>query len=130
MNKIENRITFEIKTGYYLQLLAFETMKLLGGTENKITKDKNGKSVSHLEIAKAVLVHCNIVNNDYLQDSIVLYAFVSNKPLGSLLEISPKNYHFLKTFNSEFQEIKVWFTDQNRQPLETEETINSTLIVR
>ena len=52
MNEIENRITFEIKTGYYLQLLAFETMKLLGSTENKITKDKNGESVSHLEIAK------------------------------------------------------------------------------
>ena len=60
-----------------------ETMKLLGRTENKITKDKNSESVRHLEINDVVLVHYNIVNNDYLQDSRVLYSFVSNKPFGS-----------------------------------------------
>ena len=73
-----------------------ETMKLLGSTENKITKGKNGENVPHLEIAEVVLVHWNIVNNDYQQDSKVLYAFVPNKPFGSLLEISPKNHIFLK----------------------------------
>ena len=69
INKIENRITFKIKNGYTLELLTKETMKLLGSTENKITKDKNGKNVPHLEITKVVLVHCNMVNNDYQQDS-------------------------------------------------------------
>ena len=105
-------------------------MKLLGSTENEITKDKNGENVPHLEITEVVLVHCNIVNNDYQQDSRVLYTFVPNKPFGSLLEISPKNHIFLETFNSEFQEIAVWFTDQNSQLLEIEDKINLTLIIR
>ena len=88
VNKIENRITFKIKTGYSLELLTSETMKLLGSTENKITKDKNGENVPHLEITEVVLVPCNTVNNDYQQDSRVSYVFVPNKPFGSLLEIS------------------------------------------
>ena len=65
VNKIENRITFKIKSGYYLELLTPETMKLLGSTESKITKDKNCENVPHLEIVELVLVHCNLVNNDY-----------------------------------------------------------------
>ena len=79
-------------------------MKLLGSTENKITKDKNSKNVPHLEITEVVLIHCNIVNNDYQQDSRVLYMFLSYKPFGSLLEIFPTNHIFLKTFNSEYDE--------------------------
>ena len=82
-------------------------MKLLGSTKSKITKDKNGENLPHLEIAELVLVHCNLVNNDYQQDSGVLYTFVPNKPFGSLLEISPTNHIFLKTCNSEFQEISI-----------------------
>ena len=100
VSKIENRITFKIKTGYYLKLLTPETMKLLGSTESKITKDKNGENAPHLEITEVVLDQCNIVNNDYQQDSKVLYTFVPNKLFGSLLEISQKTYIFLKTFNS------------------------------
>ena len=96
VNKIENRVTFKIKTGYYLELLTPETMKLLGSTESKITKDKNGENVPHLEIAELVLIHCNIVNNNYQQNSRILYAFVPNKPFGSLLEISPPNHIFFK----------------------------------
>ena len=107
VNKIENRVTFKIKNGYSLELLTPETMKLLGSTENKITKDKNRENVPHLEITEVVLVHCNIVNNDYQQDSRVLYTFVPNKPFGSLLDISPTNHISLKTFNSEFNEIEV-----------------------
>ena len=114
VNKIEDRITFKIKTGYYLELLTPETMKLLGSTKNRITKDKNGENVPHLEITEVVLVHCSIVNNDYQQDSRVLYTFVPNKPLGTLLEISPTNHIILTTFKSEFQTIRVSFTDQNR----------------
>ena len=83
VNKIENRITFKIKNGYSLELLTPETMKLLGSTENKITKDKNGENVPHLEIREVALVHCNIINNDYQQDSRVLNTFVPNKPFGS-----------------------------------------------
>ena len=102
MNKIENRIRFKIKNGYYLELLTPETMKLLGSTESKITIDKNGENVPEL-----VLVHRNLVNNDYQHDSRKLYTFVPSKPFGSLLEISPTNHVFLKTLNSEFQEIKI-----------------------
>ena len=80
--KIKNRITFKIKTEYNLELSTNETMKLLGSTKSKITKDENGENVPHLEIIEIVLVHCNIVNNDFKQDSIVLETFVSNKPFG------------------------------------------------
>ena len=102
-------------------------MKLLGSTESKITKNKNGENVPHLEV---VLFHCGLVNNDYQQDSRILYTFVPNKTFGSLLEISPKNHVFLKTFNSEFQEINIWFTDQTSKPLEVEDRINVTLIIK
>ena len=72
-------------------------MKLLGSTENKMTKNKNGENVLHLEITEVVLVRCNIVNNDYKQDPRLLYIFVPNKPFGGLLEIPPKNHIFLKS---------------------------------
>ena len=75
----------------------------------------------HLEVTEVVSVHCNIVNNDYKQDSRVLYMFVPNKPFGNLLEISPTTNIFLKTINSEYDEIMVWFTDQNSQLLEIED---------
>ena len=130
VNRIENRITFKIKSGYYLELLTPETMKLLGSTESKRTKDKNGENVPHLEIVELVLVHCNLVNNDYQQDPTILYTFVPHKTFGSLLEISPTNQVFLKTLNSEFQEVKVWFTDQISKPLELEDKINITLIIK
>ena len=130
VNKIENRITIKIKNGYYLELLTPETIKLLGSTNSKITKDKNFVNVPHLEIVEVVLVHCNLVNNDYQQNSRILYTFVSNKTFGSLLEISPPNHVFLKTFNSEFQEIKIWFTDQTSKPLGVEDKINVTLIIK
>ena len=105
-------------------------MKLLGNTKSKITKIKNGENVTHLEITELVLVHCNLVNNDYQQDSIMLYTFVPNKPFGCLLEILPRNHIFLETFNSKFQEMKVWFIDENSEPLEVEDKTNVTLIIR
>ena len=105
-------------------------MKLLGSTESKVTKDKNGENDPHLEIVELVLVHCNLVNNDYQQDSRILYTFVPNKAFGSLLEMSPTNHIFLKTINSEFQEIKVWFTDQTSMPLEAEDKTNLTMIIK
>ena len=83
----------------------------------------------HLEITEIVLVHCNIVNNNYQQDSRALYTFVPNKSFGQLLDISPKNFIFLKTFGSEFSYIEVWFTDQNYKPLEIEDKIHITLVI-
>ena len=105
-------------------------MKLLGSSGSKITKGKNGENVPHPEITEVVLVHCNMVNNDYQQDSGVLYTFVPNKSFGSLLDISPSNHIFLKTFNSEYDEIIVWFTDQNSKPLEIEDRINLTMVIK
>ena len=78
-------------------------MKLLGSTKSKITKDKNGEDVPHLEIFELVLIHYNLVNNNYQQSLRILH----NRPFGSLLEISPPNHIFSKTVNSEFQEIKI-----------------------
>ena len=98
-------------------------MKLLESTKNKITKDKNGGNVPHLEITEVVLVHRNIANNENQQDSRALYTFIPNTLFGSLLEISPTNRSFLKTFNSELQINEVWFTDQNSDPLEIEDRI-------
>ena len=129
VNKKENRITFKIKTGYYLELLTAATMKLLGSTKSKITKDENGENVPHLEITEVLLVHCHIVNNDYQQDSIVLYTFAPNKSFGQSLDISPKKFISLKTFNSEFSYIEVWFNDQNSKPLAIEDELNITLVI-
>ena len=100
---MENRITFKMKTGYYLEILAPETMKLLGSTKSKITKDENGESVPHLESAEAVLLHSNIVNDDYQQDSRVLHTLVPNKSFGQLLDFSLKKIIFLKVFNLELK---------------------------
>ena len=84
----------------------------------------------HLEITEVVLVHCNMVNNDYQQDSRVLYIFVPNKSFGSLLDNSLSNHIFLKTFNSDYDEILVWFTDQNTKPLEIKDRINLTMVIK
>ena len=78
VNKIENRITFKIKTGYYLELVTSETIKFLGSTKSKITKNKSCEDVPHLETTEVVLIYCKIVNNDYWQDSGVLCTFVIN----------------------------------------------------
>ena len=120
---------FKIKTGCYLELLTAEMMKLPGSTKSKITKDKNGENVPHLEITEVVLVDCEIVYSDYQQDSTVLHTILSNKSFGQLLDISPKNFMFLKTSSWEFSYIKVWFTDQNSKLLKVEDKINITLVI-
>ena len=98
-----------------------ETMKLLASTKGKITKDKNGENLPHLEISEVPLIHCNIVKKDYQQDSRVLHTFVSNKWFGQLLDISSKQFTYLRTFHSGFSCIEVWFTDQSSKPLEIED---------
>ena len=128
-NKIKNRIVFKIKTGYKLELLSPETMKLLGSTKKDVDKDKNGEDVPKLESVEVVLVHCNLVNNNYQQASKVLFTFVPNKQFGQLINIAPHSLTMLSTTNTEFSFIEVWFTDQNSEPLEIEDNVNLTLII-
>ena len=104
-------------------------MKLLGNSKSKITKNGNGEKVPRLEITEVVLMHCNVVNNSYQQNSRVLYTFVPNKSFGELLNISPESLTFLKTFDSEFLQIDVWFENHNSKMLEIEDKINMTLAI-
>ena len=127
VNKIEKRIEFEIKTGYNLDLLTPVTMKLLGSTKSKMTKKENGENVSNFEITELLFVQY-IINNNYQRNSRVLYTYIPNESFGQLLDISPKNFIFLKTFNSLFSYMEVWLTDQNSNPLEIEDKINITLV--
>ena len=83
----------------------------------------------HLEFTEVVVMHCNMINNDYKHNSRVFYKFVPNKLLSPLLDISTKNFILLKTFSSEFSFIEVWFTDENSKPLEIKDKINFTLCV-
>ena len=123
---MKNRIAFKIKTGYKLELLTPETMKLLGSTKKVVDKDKN---VSKLESVKVILVHCNLVKNDYRHTSKVLFTFVPNKEFGQLLNISPHVFTMMNTINIEFYSVEVWYTDQFNKALEIEDNVNLTLII-
>ena len=129
VNKIKNRIIFKIKTGYKLELLSEETMKLLGSTKKVGDADKNGETVPKLENVDLVLVHCNAVNNTYQQASKVLYTFAPNKSFGQLITVEPNSLIMLKTVNAVFSFIEIWFTDQDNRPLEIEDNVNISLIV-
>ena len=111
VNKINNRIAFKIKTGYKLELLFPETMKLLGITKKDVNQNKNSKNVLKLESVEVFIVHCNLVNNNYQQASKVLYTFVPNKQFGQLINISPHSLTMLNTTNTEFSFLEVWFTN-------------------
>ena len=104
-------------------------MKLLGSTSNIIDADKNSENVPRLENVEVGLVHCNLVNNSYQQALGVLFTFVPNKQYGQLISISPYSLIFLKTMNTEFSEIEMWFTDQNNNALEIEDNVNISLII-
>ena len=103
-------------------------MKLLGSTKKVVDKDKNGENVPKLESVEVVLVHCNLVKNDYQHASKVLFSFVPNKQVGQLLNISPQIFTRMNTIITEFSSVEVWFTDQSSKPLEIEDNINLTLI--
>ena len=105
-NKIKNRTVFKIKTGYKLEFLTPETMKLLGSTENVFDEDKNSENVPKLESVEVVLVHCNLVKNDYQHASKVLFNFVPNKQFGQLINISPHVFTMMNTVNTEFSSVK------------------------
>ena len=104
-------------------------MKLFGSTKKLIDKTKNGENIPNLEVAEVVLVHCNLVDNQYQQKSEVLYTFTPNKSYAYLLNIQPSNLVFLKTYNTKFDEIIITFTDQNVRPLEMEDKVNLTLLI-
>ena len=127
-NSINNRIVFKIKTGYQLELLSKETMTLLGRTKDIIDVDKNSENVPRLENVGVVLVHCDLVNNSYQQHSRVLFTFAPNRQYGQLISISPHSLIFLKTVNTKFSEIDIWFTDKNNNALEIEDNVNISLI--
>ena len=92
-------------------------MKLLGSTKKVVDKDTNG-DVPKLESVEVVIVHCNLVNNNYQQTSKVLFTFVPNKQFEQLINISPHSLTMLGTANTEFSFIEVWFTNQNSGPIE------------
>ena len=128
-NKITNRIVFKIKAGYILELLNPETMKLLGSTKKVVDKDKNGENVPKIEIVEVILVHCNLVKNDYQHTSKVLFTFVPNKKFGQLINISLHAFAMMNTVNTESSSVEVWFTDQNSKALKIEDNANLTLII-
>ena len=129
VNTINNRIVFKIKTGYKLELLSKETMKLLGSSKSITGSDKNSELVPKLESVELVLMHCNLVNNDYQKASRVLFTFVPNKSYGQLMTTVPHPLIILKTVNTEFSFLEVWFTDQDNRPLEIEDNVNITEIL-
>ena len=104
-------------------------MKLLRSRNKDVDQDKDGEDVPKLESVKVVLVHCNLVTNNYQQESKALFTFVPNKQFGQLINISPHSLTMLNTTNTEFSSIEVWFADQNSKPLESENSVNVTLII-
>ena len=120
---------FKRKDGYKLELQTPETMKLFGSTKKLIGKTKKGEKVPSLEVVGVVLVLCNIVSNQYQQKSEVLYTFTPNKSYAYLLNVEPSNLVFLKTYNTDFDEIIITFIDQNGRPLEIEDKVNLTLLI-
>ena len=105
-----------------------DTMKLFGSTKKLIDK-KTGIHVPNLEVAEVVLVQCNLADNQYQQKSEVLYTFTSNISYAYLLNVKPSNLVFLKTFNTELDEILITFTSQNGRLLEIEDKVNLTLLI-
>ena len=104
-------------------------MKLLESANKDVDSDKNSENAPKLESVEVVLVHYNLVKNDYQHTSKVLFSFVSNKQFGKLLNISPHSLTIMNTFNTEFSFVEVWFTDQISEALEIEDNVNLTLII-
>ena len=132
INSINNRLVFKIKDGYKLELQMPEAMKLSGFTKKLTGKTKNGENVPSLEVFEGVLVQCNLADNQYRQKVDVLYIFPPNKSYAYLSNVEPSNLVFLKTYNTEFDEIIITFTDQSERLLVNRLLINrnDTLLYR
>ena len=117
INQTKNRIAFKTNTGYKLELLSTDIMKLLEITKKDVDQNKDGENVPKLESVEVILVHCNLVNNNYQQASKVLFTFVPNKQFDQLITIAPHLLIMLNTTNTDFSSIETWFTNQNRNNL-------------
>ena len=104
-------------------------MRLLGSTKKDVDSDTNSENVPKLESVEIVLIHSNIVRNDYQHISKVLFSFVPNKQFGQLINISPHSLTMMNTVNTEFSFVQVWFTDQTSKAIEIEDNVNLTLII-
>ena len=129
INKINNRLVFKIKYGCKLELEMPETMKLFGSTKKLIDKTKTEEKIPSLEEAEAVLVQCNLVDNQYQQNSEVFYTFTPNKSYAYFLNFEQSDLIFLKSYNTEFGKIIITFTDQNDRMLQIVDKVNSTLLI-
>ena len=128
-NRILNRISFRIKTDYKIELLTNETMRLLGDGPIIVTTN-NGENVPKLEVVRNVLIFCNLVQNVYLQNSRLLFSFVPNSRFGSLLSITPQVLKYCDTVDSIFDYIEISFTDQNGRPLQIDDDITVSIIIK
>ena len=126
-NRILNRVTFRIKIGY--KLLTNETLRLLGDGPI-IDTTKNGENIPKLEIVRNVLVFCNLVQNVYLEDSKLFFSFAFNSRFGTLLSITPQVLKYCDTVDSIFDYIEISFTDQNGRPLEIDDCITVSVIMK
>ena len=115
-NKIRIEFFPKKKTGYKLEFLTLETMKLLGSAKKEVDKDKDGENVPKVESVEVVLVHCNLVKNDYQHTSKVLFTFVQSEQFGQLINISSHSLMMMNTVK--FSSVEVWFTDQTSKALE------------
>ena len=104
-------------------------MRLLGSTKQVVDKDKNEENVPKLDFVEVILVHRNLVKNDYQHSSKVLFSFVLNKQFGQLINILQQALIMMNTVNTEFSYVEVWFTDQTSKALEIEDNVNLTLII-
>ena len=104
-------------------------MGLLGSTKKVVDKDKNSENVPKLEFVEVILVHCNLVKNDYQHSSKVLFSFVPNKQFGQLINISPPSLTMMNTVNTEFSSVEAWFKDQSSKALEIGDNVNLRLII-
>ena len=128
-NKIKNKTVFEIKRSYKLELSFPKTMRLIGSAKKDKDQDKDEQDVPRLESAEVVLVHYNLVNNNYQQASKVIFTFVPNKQFGQLITNGPHSLIVLNATNIEFSSIEVWFTEQKSKQLEIEDNVNRPLIL-
>ena len=104
-------------------------MRVLGSAKKDVDSDKNSEKIPKLECVEVVLVHCNLIKNDYQHTSKVLFSFVPNKQFGQLINISPHSLTMMNTVNTKFSFVEVWFTDQTSKALEIEDNVNLTLII-
>ena len=105
-------------------------MQIFGSSKEFIDQDKNSEHEPKLEFVNVALVHTNLISNSYQQASIVLFTFAPDKQFGQLITITPHSPIMLRKTNAEFSFIEIWFTDQNNRPLEIEDNVNITLIIR